>query len=127
MLENLIDLIKISFFRFRFKLVDSKKEKSPGKHQAGTKKAPSRHQVGAKKALSKVELKILEFCKSPKGLAEILDHFGYTDRTKFKARYVNPLLDEGLLEMTDPASPKSPKQQYQTTKFGMSYLEGKRS
>lgn len=103
--------------RVTFYPIESSQEKAPSRHQAGTKQAPGRHQVGTKKALSNLELKILEFCQSPKGIAEIMDHFGYTDRTKFKTRYVNPLLDGGLLEMTDPTSPKSPKQKYKAIKF----------
>ncbi|MDR0627354.1 MAG: hypothetical protein LBG11_08890 [Bifidobacteriaceae bacterium] len=34
------------------------------------------------------------------------------------ARWVQPLLDVGWLEMTEPMSPRSPTQKYRTTEAG---------
>ena len=45
-------------------------------------------------------------------LSEILNYMGYTNRTKFRNKYVKPLLHEGQLLMTDLAHPTSKFQKY---------------
>lgn len=60
-----------------------------------------------------IEDKILAFCREPKSLTEIMALFGYTNRTKFKAKYISPLIGTKL-GMTLPENPKSPKQRYIT-------------
>ena len=76
---------------------------------AGSKQALSWHQVGTKLALSREEVKdLLSCCSEPKGVADILERFKRTDRTKFKNKYINPLLREGFLGMTQPKKPNSP-------------------
>lgn len=69
---------------------------------------------GRKKLIpSQTELnKLLDFCSQPKTMPEILNYMGYSDRTKFRNKYVKLLLDEGKLKMTDPSHPKSSKQMY---------------
>jgi len=88
----------------------------------GTKKhqeAPSWHQVSTKLALSKYEIiKILKKCAEPVSFQDVMDALGWKDRTKFRNKYIKPLLAENLLNMTDPASPKSPKQKYFVTERG---------
>ena len=58
-----------------------------------------------------VEEKIIEFCKEPRTLAEIMAYLGYKDRGKFKSSYINPLL-ETVLAMTKPDKPNSRNQKY---------------
>ena len=83
-----------------------------------------RHQVGTKLALSRDEVKdLLNYCSEPKGIADILGKFERTDRTKFKNKYINPLLREGFLGMTQPQKPNSPNQKYVTTDTGKQLLE----
>lgn len=77
--------------------------------------APSRHQAGTKYKADENQIKILNKCKKPLFLVEMMKLVNRTDRTKFRKRVVLPLLENGLLEMTDPGSPNSPKQKYQTT------------
>ena len=48
---------------------------------------------------------------------------GRSNRTKFKKSIIDPLLRAGLLEMTDPDSPNSPKQKYRLTDNGKALLE----
>ena len=48
---------------------------------------------------------------------------GYTNRTKFRRRYLEPLLNEGLLEMTIPEKPRSSHQSYRLTEKGEAYLQ----
>ena len=62
---------------------------------------------------------ILEFCREPKRVGEIREKLGYTNRTKFRQRYMLPLLSEGLLEMTIPEKPTSSQQKYKTTVKGL--------
>ena len=52
---------------------------------------------------------------SPKYLREIL---GLTHRQSFRENYVYPAIEEGLIEMTLPNKPTSPKQTYRLTESG---------
>ena len=107
---------------FQVQFVKRNVEKQPTtlsiRHQVGTKQAPSRHQVGTKYDIAPEHLNVLKLIDKPLSLAELLSHAGRTDRTKFRKRIINPLLDAGLIEMTDPKSPKSPKQKYRITEKG---------
>lgn len=58
-----------------------------------------------------IEEKIIEFCKEPRSLAEIMPYLGYKDRVKFKKKYINSLLDS-VLAMTIPDKPNSRNQKY---------------
>ena len=46
-----------------------------------------------------------------------------SNRTKFRDQVINPLVEEGWLEMTDPDSPRSPQQKYRLTEQGKALLE----
>ena len=74
--------------------------------------------LGTKKGLSWDHLKILKKCKiesSAKELMEILDR---TNKSKFKDAIINPLVENGFFELTNPDKPKSPTQKYRlTSKF----------
>lgn len=58
-----------------------------------------------------IEEKIVEFCKEPRSLTEIMRYLGYKDRVKFKKKYINPLLGF-TLTMTIPEKPNSRNQKY---------------
>ena len=60
------------------------------------------------------EKTILEFCVEPKSLKEILIRTGYTSRYHFKNAVLNPLIDKGLIQLTQPESINSPTQKYIT-------------
>jgi ATP-dependent DNA helicase RecG len=45
--------------------------------------------------------------------------FRFSNKSKFRVRYINPLIEFGLLELTIMGKPKSHNQKYTTT------LEGK--
>ena len=55
---------------------------------------------------------ILEFCKVPKSGKEIMEYIGIKHRPTFIYNYLNPLLEEGKLQMTIPNKPKSKNQKY---------------
>jgi ATP-dependent DNA helicase RecG len=48
---------------------------------------------------------------------------GRADRTKFRDQVLNPLLEEGLVELTVPDKPRSSKQRYRLTDKGRQVLE----
>ena len=92
-------------------------------NQVSTKSALSWHQVGTKLALSQKDIKtILETCLPENTLTQIIALFNFSDRTKFKRKYINPLISEGLLAMTVPDKPNSRLQKYYTTEKGKSLL-----
>ena len=94
-----------------------------GQDQVGTKLGPSWDQVGTKLALSQGEIRtILETCISEKSLMEVITILHFSNRTKFRNKYIKPLISEGLLAMTVPNKPNSRLQKYYTTEKGKSRL-----
>ena len=59
--------------------------------------------------------RIIEFCRKPKRKTEIAKYCGYTDERYFTKKYLKPLLQEGIIEMTIPDKPNSCNQRYITT------------
>jgi len=55
---------------------------------------------------------LVEYCTEPKTLNEMISFLGLNDRNNFTRIYLNPLLKEGRLRMTDPDKPKSKRQKY---------------
>ena len=49
---------------------------------------------------------------------ELQNLLGIAHRPHFLAAYLNPALEAGLIEMTDPRKPNSPKQRYRRTRAG---------
>lgn len=93
---------------------------------SGTKSGPSRDQVGTKSALSQypdLEMqKLLEFCRQPRFISEMLALLSWQNRTKFRRKFVYPLIEKGLLEMTIPDKPNSRLQKYIITQAGIELL-----
>jgi ATP-dependent DNA helicase RecG len=56
--------------------------------------------------------KILEFCKTARPGSEIQEFVGIKSRRYFRERILNPLIKGGLLKLTIPDKPTSPKQKY---------------
>ena len=55
--------------------------------------------------------------------AELRTLMGMNNATKFKKNYLDPLIELGLVKMTDPDSPNSPKQRYILTDAAKTLLE----
>ena len=93
--------------------------------QAGTKLAPSRHQAGTKLALSEMDIfeKLILYCAETRSVVEMLEFMGLRDRTKFRNKYVKPLIEEGIIEMTIPEKPNSQNQKYRLTSKGIEWKE----
>ena len=74
--------------------------------------------LGTKKGLSWDHLKILKNCKNESSAIELMEILNRTNKSKFKNTIVNPLIENGFFELTNPDNPKSPTQKYRfTNKF----------
>ena len=49
----------------------------------------------------------------------MLAFMGLSDRTKFRRKYIRPLLEAGILELTIPDKPNSQNQKYRLTAKGI--------
>jgi ATP-dependent DNA helicase RecG len=91
--------------------------------QVGTKLAPSRHQVSTKLAPSWHQVKLLlDYSQQQHTIKEMKDFMLWSDRTKFRMKYITPLLEIEILKMTNPTSPNAPNQQYFLSKKGTGLL-----
>ena len=59
---------------------------------------------------------LLEFCREPRSLTDMMEHIGLKDRKSFIEGYINPLLAEGAIAMTEPDKRTSGNQQYVVVK-----------
>ncbi|MFC2457425.1 MAG: Fic family protein, partial [Prevotella intermedia] len=76
-------------------------------------------QVETKSGLSWEEVEKLFFAlQQPKLMRELKEIYGWKNTTKFKTKYVEPLLDNRLVRMTIPSKPTSSKQRYYLTDLG---------
>lgn len=55
---------------------------------------------------------IIDFCSTPRSMAEIMKHLGLKHRYNVKHRYIDPLMEGGFLVMTIPEKPNSRSQKY---------------
>jgi predicted HTH transcriptional regulator len=108
---------------FQVQFVKKEYKLQPESIEDKTNLVPERHQVGTKSALSQQQVEILTYCKIQKPLVSILEKFNWKDRTKFKRKYINQLLQESFMAMTIPEKPNSSKQKYYTTEKGKEFLE----
>ena len=92
----------------------------------GTQSGPSWDQVGTKSGLSPHQVEILHKCMIENGITELMKIAGRTNRTKFRDQVLNPLLRDGLLEMTIPEKPNSSLQKYRITDKGRAWLAGRK-
>lgn len=90
----------------------------------GSKLALSWHQVGTKLALSrdKVEL-LMKMMVDYVYAKDLREAMGWKDSSKFKKKYLNPLIENGLVELSNPDTPTSPSQRYRLTEKGRALLE----
>lgn len=66
---------------------------------------------------------ILKICLVPKKRSEILSDLGLSVQTKNYRKYIEPLLSNGLLALTEQNSVRSPQQRYYTTETGKAFLK----
>ena len=72
--------------------------------------------LGTKKGLSWDHLKILKNCKNESSAIELMEILKRTNKSKFKNTIINPLIENGFFELTNPDKPKSPTQKYRLTR-----------
>lgn len=65
-----------------------------------------------KVSLTKSQKDIVNFCSVPRTAQEILDRIGVSNQTRTRKKYIQPLLDMGVLEMTIPEKPNDRNQKY---------------
>ena len=70
---------------------------------------------GTKQGLSLDHLKILKNCKNESSAIELMEILNRTNKSKFKNTIINPLIENGFFELTNPDKPKSPTQKYRLT------------
>ena len=63
-------------------------------------------QVRPLKELTETQWRIVEFCDLPRRLTEIMDYLGLANRGYFKKRHLDPLLQSGVVGMTNPGKPQ---------------------
>ena len=80
-------------------------------------------QVGTKLALSRHQVDILHKCLTDAPLQALMEVTGRSDRTKFRNQVLNPLMKNGLIEMTIPDKPRSSNQKYRLTLQGQQVLK----
>lgn len=66
---------------------------------------------------------LIDLVKQAALTADLMQALGQTNRTRFKKNYLNPLIEMGVIKMTQPDSPKSPTQRYVLTEEGKKLLE----
>jgi predicted transcriptional regulator len=67
--------------------------------------------------------KLLNFTDIPRSIQEMMDLMELKNRTKFRNKYVKPLIELGLLEQTIPDKPTSSNQAYFLTAKGIVFLK----
>ena len=103
-------------------------EKGPGEgpseNQVVTKLSPSSHQVVTKLSSSiPVLFELLRKMVDPMSAKEMREFCRQKDHTYFKNNVINPLIELGVVEMTQPESPNSPTQRYRLTEAGKGLLK----
>ena len=69
------------------------------------------------------EVLFRKFTFKERSIAELMELFKWQNRTKFRTKYIKPLIDVGWLTMTIPDKPQSSKQRYITTETGKEALK----
>ena len=81
---------------------------------------PSWHPVGTQLVpnVENIE-KLIILCADARSFGEMLAYMGFSDRTKFRRKYIHPLLEFEILEQTMPDKPNSRNQKYRLTLKGL--------
>jgi hypothetical protein len=66
----------------------------------------------AKPRLTKEQQDIVNFCSVPRSAKEILERKGLYNQSRARKKYIIPLVEMGVLEMTIPDNPNDRNQKY---------------
>ena len=99
------------------------KNKQDEQYQDGIKSGLSWEQVRTKIGLGWDEVeKLFIALQEPKTMTELKELYKWSNTTKFRAKYVSPLIEAQFVGMTLPNKPTSPKQRYFLTDNGKALL-----
>ena len=99
------------------------KNQQDEQYQDGIKSGLSWEQVGTKIGLGWDEVeKLFIALQEPKTMTELKELYQWSNTTKFRAKYVSPLIDAQFVGMVLPNKPTSPKQRYFLTVDGKALL-----
>lgn len=62
---------------------------------------------------------IVDACDVPRSLAELMERAGVSHRSHFRSKHLKPLLNAGVVRMTNPENPRAPNQKYVLTQAGV--------
>jgi len=80
-------------------------------------------EVSSAIATDQAALLIAAIGTSTLGSAVLLKALGLSHRPTFRENYLNPALESGWIERTQPDSPRSPTQRYRLTNKGRQWLQ----
>lgn len=69
---------------------------------------------------------ILMYCMTERSATEISNFHGIKDKSYFRKKYIMPLVESNLLEMTIPDKPNSRLQKYKTTNLGVQFIKSEK-
>lgn len=69
-------------------------------------------------AVKNGEIDVVSFCKTPRSRKEIAEYIGLSSVTYAMKKYVQPLIDRGIIKLTIPETPSSPNQKYYSDSIG---------
>jgi len=124
-LFELTDMMKQRYGHFVDEAISENSTKSAPSINSGTEVITddANAEFGTKLALSQHQVSLLKSCINEMAIVDLMKLIDRSDRTKFKKQFLNPLLDEKLIEMAIPEKPTSSKQKYRLTKKGQILLE----
>lgn len=96
-------------------LTSSVSEKVPSSGEKGTKSVPKKFTY---------MIQVLCLTSEPIQLDQMMTWIGYQNKTSFRKNYFKPLMESGLITMTNPDNPKASNQQYTLTPSGRAFLGG---
>ena len=72
--------------------------------------------------LTKEQRKVMQLCEIPRRQADLMKEIGFSHRTFFKNKHLEPLVQAKLIRMTYPDKPTHPAQTYVVTETGLRLL-----
>lgn len=69
--------------------------------------------------INDIQWEIIRLCDVPKPLADIMSACGRTHRGFFTRNYLNPMIDGGIIQLTNPDNPRASNQKYVLTQVGI--------
>lgn len=62
---------------------------------------------------------IMDACDVPRSMVDLMERAGVTHRSHFRTKHLKPLLEAGVVRMTNPENPRAANQKYVLTEAGV--------